>query len=217
VKPVPPKRGRPKVRGLAELRRDQILSAATALFARDGYACADLQDVADELEVGKGTLYRYFPTKQDIFQGAVDRVMTQMRETIDAAIGDESDPLARIATAVRTYLAFFDDHPEYVELLIQERAHFKDRKKPTYFEHREKNIGRWRDLYANLIASGRVRDMPIERITDVMSNTLYGTMFVNYFAGRKKNLRDQADETLDVIWNGILTPRERERRNGTEK
>src|ERR1051325_4625493 len=88
----------------------------------------------------------------------------------------------------------------------------KDRKKTTYFEHREKNLGVWQELYRRLIAEGRVRQMPVERITDVMSNQLYGRVFTNYFAGRSKPLREQADDLLDVIWNGILTTSEREAR-----
>lgn len=207
------KRGRPKVNGLAERRRDEILSEATRLFARDGYECADLQEVADSLEVGKGTLYRYFPNKRAIFQAAVDRVMSSMQAHIDAQLPAIEDPLCRIATAVRAYLEFFDTHPEYVEMLIQERASFKDRKKPTYFEHREKNLGRWQELYRKLIAAGRVRQMSVERITDVMSSQMYGRVFTNYFAGRTKPLREQADDLLDVIWNGILTTDERVRRN----
>jgi AcrR family transcriptional regulator len=213
MKATPAKRGRPKVNGLVERRCDEILSAATEIFAREGYDSADLQDVADNIGVGKGTLYRYFATKQALFQAAVDRVMSEMQATIDKDLVGVTDPLDRIAVAVRAYLAFFDEHPEFVELLIQERANFKDRKKPTYFEHREKNLGRWQEMYRKLILDGRVREMPVERITDVMSNQMYGRVFTNYFAGRTKPLREQADDLLDVIWNGILTPPERERRS----
>lgn len=204
-----PKRGRPKDPGLPARRREEILEAATAVFAEFGYRCADLQDVADRLGVGKGTLYRYFPTKQELFQAAVDRVMTGMRATIDAAVRGATDPLDRIRIAARTYLCYFDRHPEFVELIIQERAEFKDRKKPTYFEHREKNVHRWRRLYAGLIEEGRVRPVPVDRITETMSSLLYGAMFTNYFAGRKKALADQADDILDIFLRGILTDSER--------
>ena len=108
-------------------------------------------------------------------------------EKLHAHIGyGIDDPLDRICTAVRAYLIFFADHPEFVELIMQERAQFKDRKKPTYFVHREANVERWRELYRGLIAAGRVRVMPVDRITDVMSDLLYGTMFTNYFAGPRK-------------------------------
>jgi AcrR family transcriptional regulator len=193
-------------------RQDEILEAATRLFAQHGYSETDTQLLADELKVGKGTLYRYFPSKQALFQAAADRVMVKLRGRIDDDIAGISDPLERITVAIRTFLAFFAEHPEYVELLMQERAQFKDRKKPTYFVHREANVERWRALYRTLIAEGRVRDIPVERITDVVSDLLYGTIFTNYFARRNKPPEEQARDITDIFFSGILTEAERRRR-----
>lgn len=202
-------RGRPRDPALVERRRDEILDGAAKLFAARGYAATDLQIVADALGVGKGTLYRYFPSKERLFLAAVDRGMRKLRECVDVALTAVSDPLEQIVEAMTAYLGFFDDHPELAELLIQERAVFRDRKKPTYFEHREANVGRWRDLFAGLIADGRVREMSVEQITNVFSNLGYGTMFTNFFAGRQKSLQVQAREIVDVVFHGILTERER--------
>src|SRR5947208_6610139 len=166
-------------------RCEQILEAAAKLFAEHGYADGDTQLLAEKLGVGKGTIYRYFPSKQEVFLAAADRAMRMLHEQVDSSVKDIVDPLDRIATAIRAYLAFFAEHPEFVELLMQERAQFKDRKKPTFLEHREKNVERWRDLYRDLIAAGRVRAMSVERITDVMSRLLYGTIFINHFLGRR--------------------------------
>ncbi len=113
---------------------------------------------------------------------------------------------------IRTFLAFFAEHPEFVELLIQERAYFKDRTRPTFMEHRTLNVERWRALYRGLITEGRVRDVPVDRITDVIGNLLYGTIFTNYFSGQAKSVEVQAQDIIDVAFRGILTPPEREAR-----
>jgi AcrR family transcriptional regulator len=209
---APKKPRRPAQEDLWASRREQIMEAAAHLFARHGYADADTQLLAEKLGVGKGTIYRYFPSKEDVFLGAVDRVMRMLHERIEGGIRGVADPLDRIAAAIRAYLAFFADHPDFAELLIQERAQFKDRQKPTYFQHREKHIERWRGLYRELIAQGRVRQMPVERITDVMSDLVYGTMFTNYFAGQRKPFEAQAQDILDVVFLGILSDAERRRR-----
>jgi len=193
-------------------RREEILCAAAKLFARHGYADTDTQLLADKLGVGKRTLYRYFPSKEDLFLAAVDRAMHMVRRQVDAGMVAIMDPLDQIAEAIRIYLAFFAAHPDVVELLIQERAQFKDRKTPTYFEHREANIERWRALYRSLIAEGRIRDMPVERITDVLSDLVYGTMFTNYFTNRQRPFEAQAQDILDVVFHGILSDGERQRR-----
>ena len=203
---------RPSSEELAVSRREEILDAAARLFARHGYAETDTQLLADEVGVGKGTLYRYFPSKRDLFLAAADRVMRHLRDVIDADIANIADPLERIAAAIRSCLTFFVEHPEFVELLMQERAHFKDRKKPTYFENREANIERWHEMYRGLIAAGRFRKMPVEQISDVLTDLVYGNMFTNYFAGQRKPPEEQAQDIMDVVFHGILSDAERRRR-----
>src|SRR5262249_23611252 len=143
--------GRPADPELAARRCEEILDAAVELFAKEGYSGADTQVLADALQVGKGTLYRYFPSKEALFLAAVDRVMHRLRDYIESERAKIDDPIDRIARAVHAYLTFFAEHPQYVELLMQERAQFRDRKKPTYFVHREANIKRWQDMYRDLI------------------------------------------------------------------
>ncbi|MBI3412038.1 MAG: TetR/AcrR family transcriptional regulator [Planctomycetes bacterium] len=209
---IPKKLGRPADPALSARRQEEILDVAAKLFAEHGYSGTDTQDLADQVQVGKGTLYRYFSSKEDLFLAAVDRVMRRLLERVESSIAGVDDPLDRIEIAIQTYLGFFEEHPGFVELLIQERAQFKDRKKPTYFRHREANVEKWRDLYRGLIAAGRVRKMSVERITDVISQTLYGTIFVNYFAGQPKPSQEQARDILDVVFHGILAEGERKRR-----
>jgi AcrR family transcriptional regulator len=199
----------------AVARCEEILDAATELFAEHGYSDAVTQELAERLGVGKGTLYRYFPSKQELFLAAVDRVMRRLREHVDAAIRDIGDPLDVFARAVEEFLAFFEEHPKYAEMLIQERALFKDRTKPTYVEHREVNVARWRAVWRGLIADGVARDVPVERITDVVGDLIYGTVFTNYFAGQKKPSAEQAQDILDIVLHGVLSPAERGRRGMT--
>jgi len=193
-------------------RQEEILDVAARVFAERGFPGTDVQEIADELEVGKGTIYRYFPTKRKLFLAAVDRAMRRLREEVDASAAEAGDPLERIARAVRAYLAFFDTNPAFVELLMQERAEFKDRKKPTYFEHREVNEKTWQEVLRELASEGRVRNVPVQRITDVVGDLLYGTIFTNHFAGRRKSLEQQAQDILDIVFHGILTDKERVRR-----
>jgi AcrR family transcriptional regulator len=198
-----------KVQVALDARRDEILGIATRHFASNGFSNTDVQLVADEAGLGKGTIYRDFESKEGLFLAAGDRVMRLLDCAICEAIKGVTDPLDQIARAVIRYLSFFDDHPEFVELLILERAVFRDRKKPTYFEHREKNVGRWQELYRKLMKAGQVRQMPADVITDVLSSALYGTMFTNYMAGRHKSLERQARQVLDIVFDGILVQRSR--------
>ncbi|MDE2505757.1 MAG: TetR/AcrR family transcriptional regulator [Planctomycetota bacterium] len=194
-------------------RREEILDAATELFAAHGYSDAVTQALADKLQFGKGTLYRSFASKRELFLAAVDRVMVRARDCVEAATAGIDDPLEAIARGIETHLRFFFDHREYVELIIQERAYFKDRGQPTYFAHRDANVERWKPVYRALIEQGRVRDVSVERITDVISDLVYGTLFTNHFNGPRKPFEEQTRDILDVLFHGILSEGERSRRS----
>lgn len=211
INPAPRSRGRPRDDRLRAQRRQHILAAATGLFAKHGFRGLDVQLVADRLGVGKGTVYRYFPSKRELFLAAVDHGMNRLVAHLDHAMLEHSDTLEQMKAAVRAYLEFFTENPDLVELLIQERAEFRDREKPTYFLHRERNVGRWQEMLRGLIIEGRVRDVPPGRITEVVGDLLYGAMFTNYFARRNIPPERQAADINDIALYGILTDQERRR------
>ena len=191
-------------------RREAIITAAAKLFADLGYDSCEMERVAAKLRIAKGTLYLYFDSKERLFCECVDDGMRRMQTSVRDAANAQSEPLDKIAAAIRAYLNFFDEHPHYVELLIQERAIFRDRKRPSYFEHRDNNRGPWREMYCELVRTGRVRsDLPVESILDTLGSLLYGTMFTNHFLGRKATAADQFHAIIQIIMGGILTDRER--------
>jgi len=193
-----------------EQRRLAIMDVASQLFAQEGYAGCEMERVALELKVAKGTLYLYFSAKQELFFACADWGMRQMQERVRAAADTADDPLDRISRGICSYLAFYDQHPHFVELIIQERAIFRDRKRPTYFEHRDAYIGYWRDLYEQLIRQGRFRsDISSERMSDTIGSLLYGTMFTNHFAGRNVTLEEQTKSLLAILFGGLLSDAER--------
>lgn len=193
---------------LADVRREQILAEASRLFAASGFPNTEVQAIADNLGIGKGTIYRYFPSKRDVFMAAVDRGIRLLGESVNRAADASREPMDRLLDAIKAYLAFFDEHPEIVELLIQERAEFRDRKKPTYFLHKEQNIGKWHLLLRELMQSGKVREMPEEAVADYISDLLYGMVFTKFFSGREKPLSDQADQVIEILLSGIAPPDE---------
>lgn len=197
--------GRPPDADLSKRRRAEILEAATLVFSKHGFAAADVEEIADKAGVGKGTVYRYFPDKEGLFLAAVDRGMRNLKTAVDVGVATAKQPLEQIAEGVRAYLTFFDEHPEIVELLIHERAHFRDRTTPTYFVHRDANMGPWQELFRDLIRAGTVRELPVEQIVEVISDLLYGTMFTNHFDSRKKSPGRQCEDVLDILFRGLLT------------
>src|SRR5476651_1052584 len=73
------KSAQPKWRRRPEHRPQQIIEAALEVFGECGLANARLQDIAERAGVSKGTIYLYFPNKEELFREMV-------RQTAVAAI-----------------------------------------------------------------------------------------------------------------------------------
>ncbi|MFQ5843918.1 MAG: TetR/AcrR family transcriptional regulator [Planctomycetota bacterium] len=81
-------------------RRRKILAAARKIFPRRGYAATPMADVASAAGVGKGTLYEYFRSKEDLFSTLVLSVIRESLETISDA-GLAEDPATALRETIR--------------------------------------------------------------------------------------------------------------------
>lgn len=201
------KQGRPENKALQQERKTRILSAASKLFAKSGYSGTDLSILAKSIALSKGAIYYYFQNKKSLFLAAVDWMMGQLLENVNHVFESCKEPLLIIEQGVVAYLEFCAEHPEFVELLIHERSAFPEREVPAYFVYKESNTKPWHDLYGGLINRGYVRDIPIERISNVICDLLFGVIFTNHFSGRKISHVDQASDIVDIFFHGILTSR----------
>jgi len=201
-----------------QAKGESIIRAAMGLFAQYGYDDCDMDCVAAKLKIAKGTLYLYFPGKQELFFACVDTAMQELQAAITAARETSTDPLQQISRAILTYVEFFAKHPEYVELMVLERAIFRDRKQATYFSYRDRSRDYWRELYSQLIAEGRIRTtLAVETLLDMIGNLVYGTMYTNHFNGRRQSIAQQHRAILEFAFSGLLSPADQKKLLDTSK
>ena len=82
--------GRPS-REAAALLRDKILSVATGLFLRDGYAAVSIETIAQDARVSKRTFYQRFSNKAELFTAVIHRIVESLRPENDAVLFEGED------------------------------------------------------------------------------------------------------------------------------
>ncbi|QDU29771.1 HTH-type transcriptional repressor Bm3R1 [Anatilimnocola aggregata] len=184
-------------------RDREILLAATRLFAREGYAQTDVQEIADAAGIGKGTVYRTFGNKENLFLAAVRFARARVLDEVDAAAALATEPLDHWRRGMQAFLHFFDENPAVVELLIEERALSRGRRVATFFDTQGKGSERWRQVFRQLIDAGVIRQLPVEQVEQAISRYLFGTLFVSYFVGRPEPLAPQFESLFDILFTGL--------------
>lgn len=79
-----------------ELIRNAIIKKATSLFAQKGYAATTLQDVADEMNMSRSSVYYYFRSKEDILSALVKDVTLAAAEIVKVPENLDADGYTRI-------------------------------------------------------------------------------------------------------------------------
>ena len=97
--------------------RVRILEAARGIFFRDGFMAANLDDVAKDAGVAKGTLYRYFENKAELYVAVLASNGEQFERKLRDAGSDRTLPAPeRIRRIARFYLAHWTQNREYFQI-----------------------------------------------------------------------------------------------------
>lgn len=99
----------------AESRR-RILESARDVFFRDGFMRANLDEVAEKAGVAKGTLYRYFESKADLYVAVLTQNQEIFHDLIKAASTQGDNAVDRMRSIARFYFAHWLDHPDYFQI-----------------------------------------------------------------------------------------------------
>lgn len=87
------------------LRRTQIIEAATHVFAEKGYHRATTKDIARAAGVAEGTIYLYFENKAELLMGLMEHLDQATTQAPDLAAGVELSPRALLTQRLETDLA----------------------------------------------------------------------------------------------------------------
>ncbi|SRR5579885_98911 len=107
------KRGRRPI----PMLRQRIIRSATELFGEKGFDEVLTDDVALHAGVGKGSVYRQFGSKEQLYAAAVIEGFRQLRTQIEAALADAKTDEERLTTIVRQAMAYFWNRRQFFVLL----------------------------------------------------------------------------------------------------
>ena len=188
-------------------RKEEILIVALHLFARDGYEAVSVSQIAGELDMTKGALYRHYKSKRDIFDSIVKRMEQQ-----DSEQARENEvPEESIEKTPEEYQnVSFDDFVEYsksmFEYWTEDDFASSFRKMLTIEQFRSEGMQK---LYQQYLVSG-----PTEYVKDLFDNMeiknpeenavqFYANMFIYYSvydgAADKAKVKCQFEQRLDKI------------------
>lgn len=189
---APPSRslGRPSATDHAAIEH-----AAFQLFERQGFEETTLEQIADAVGVGRRTLFRYFPSKNDIPWGQFDESLRGFRRQFDDLPAD-----LPLADAVHRCVVDFNRFDE--DALEQHR--FRMRlllTTPALQAHSALKYEAWRAVIADYVAArtGRAPDDPLPRLVGHVSLALSVAAYEHWLSEPGSSLTQTLDHNLSDL------------------
>ena len=192
-------RGRKKT----DATRQAIVSGAAAIFARRDFHEVLTEDIAQELGIGKGTLYRYFASKDALYLAVIaDGLMAVHTAVVDVLTRDA--PLAAtIDTLVRTLVTHFWRRRDFFLLMARLEPKLNARERAEWRERRAEVTAMIRRVLGRAAAAGEIGRLNPRLATEVLFGMIRGGCMYRAESDRPD---DVARLVTQIFLTGIAQP-----------
>lgn len=184
-----------------EETRRQIFQAAMKLFEKKGVFATTIEEITRAADVGKGTFFNYFPSKEAIFSALAERQLGILDRAVERAVN---------ATSVRPVLVDLCKElsagPGRSQIMLRSLLGMVLNNK-MLFELFSTVLAKGRDRVALIVERGQqlgeIRtDMPSEEIARCLQHTIFGTNFI-WAASKPSDLLEWQERSMSIFWCGI--------------
>jgi AcrR family transcriptional regulator len=186
--------------------RERLFRAALRLFAEQGFAETTVEDITNAADVGKGTFFNYFPSKEHILIAFSDMQLSKLQATVDQ-MRSRPEPMRSFFRAMTLRMTEEPSKsPDVVRALLQ--ANLSSSSVRSVMLERS---ARAEGLLTQLVQIGQERgefrrDVPALELAQVFRQTIFGTLLMWSLHG-DASLSHRIERALEILWMG-LAPRE---------
>ena len=189
---------------MAEDKRENILDAATDVFSRYGFHGAKMEDIAKEANIGKGTIYGYFDSKESLFYEIIKHGIKEYEKGINMALGIDGDLEEQIYTLCRFHGEYIDRYIGISQIIIMEKEILSTELMKDIVAEKTKLFNKIKDAVEKAIYSGELREGLDPELAAIIiigsTNQFYGQKICY----EKKDYKDiDPKDLIEIILGGL--------------
>ena len=204
--PTPTPRSAPdrRQRRSAEIR-ERLFRAALNLFAQKGFLETTVEDITEAADVGKGTFFNYFPSKDHILLAFGEMQLSKLEAAI-ATARQTNEPMPEFLRSLGVRMTQEPTrNPAIIRALLQAYLSTTPVREAMMALQRRVHA-----LHTQMIQLGQDRgeirgDLPAAEIAHVFRQTIFGTLLIWSLYG-DATLHSRIETAFNLLWTG-LTPR----------
>ncbi|HUE44339.1 MAG TPA: TetR/AcrR family transcriptional regulator [Candidatus Sulfotelmatobacter sp.] len=182
--------------------RERLFVAAVQLFAQKGFAETTVEDITNAADVGKGTFFNYFPSKEHILIAFSDMQLGKLERFVETARNGREPMRSFFRTMSEQMTSEPAKKPDVMRALLQANLSSSSVRNLM----RERNA-RGENLLSQLVQIGQERgefrrDVSALEIARVFRQLTFGTLLLWSVYG-DESLAERLDRAIDIVWTGF--------------
>jgi AcrR family transcriptional regulator len=183
--------------------RERLFRASLDLFSEKGFPETTVEDITNAADVGKGTFFNYFPSKDHILLAFGEMQLARLQSAVQEA-RHTRQPIPQFLSSLAERMTQEPaKHPDIIRvLLLAYLSNSKVRKAMLDLQDRVLAV------HTEMIQMGQDRgeirkDLPAAEIALVFRQTVFGTLLIWSLYG-DSSLKSRMDSAFEVVWSGLL-------------
>lgn len=186
------------------MSKEKILQAAALIFQQKGYHATSMQDIADAVDLKKGSLYHHVDSKQDILFAILNEALELILERLQFVVEQDISPEQKLRQAMRTYFSFLAENPSLSSVLLLEYRSLKEHYKELHIPRRDQVDQIWQELIKEGITEGDFHDLEESLVSKILLGVLNWTI-TWYREDGALSADEIADHFTDLFLVGMLS------------
>jgi AcrR family transcriptional regulator len=190
---------------LVEKRRAQIVTAATTLFASQGFYRTTIKEIAKKAGVSPGLVYQYVREKEDVLLLVLLGVVDAYAREIPLATAGINDPLERLTATISAYCHVIERHRAATILAYRSTKSLAPEKR-AIIQRREIETNQLiSSAISACIKAGYVRKVDLDVATYQIVMAAHGWALKSWYFKTRMSVDEYVDANIDLIFSGLLT------------
>ena len=209
MKKVPKQNDLPRKERERLKHRDDILSAAVTLFAKKGYHNVSMQEIAAEAQFATGTLYNFFPSKEELYLTLMRSLAHTIYDTLIPVLDEQIGEREKISRLIREHNRLFQENEALFRLYVSETHGYGKGLAELDLEVEallKKGIDKVEAVFAAGIRKGVFRNLNARQMSVSLYGMLEAGVMVSFQEETVTELAQRASVIEDILLKGVLTP-----------
>ncbi len=185
-----------------EARREAIVDTSARVFAQRGYHATGIAELCDANELGKGALYHYIGSKEELLVAIHDRVMDEVMRGADRVDEAGGSPTQQLTGLGDELLDVINRYPDHVWVFLHEFPALSGERAEQFRVRRREYEARVEAVLQAGVDSGEFRDLD-PRLTTLAWLGLHNYTYLWLKPGGSLTARDVAKPFAEIFMRGI--------------